>query len=340
VCLDDMKRQEKMMRYPNLMLLTIVILLTACSANRPPAAERAPSRTLLDSRTLASAQTPDTLLAPAGVSSTPRLVAVTPAGVWILAEHAIQRLDVTTNTVSATIALPDVPISVVADADAVWVVLAATGEVTHVENVPRTGTLVRIDPATNQIAASIPLDSAHPVQATVANTELWVTAFEPTMGAPAEQRIVRVDREAGRVTATITVPWIAISGGDLTAGAGALWHVRNGAVARFDPATGNVIATVRVAGNTDHVAFGADAVWITDQSDGRVYRIDPATSQVAATISVPGIARAISAAEGTVWVMSSRGSEQLLSRIDPASDQVTGTITRNAEQLVLGIERS
>jgi DNA-binding beta-propeller fold protein YncE len=328
------------MRYPNLMLVTIAILLSACSATRPPAAGRAPSRTLLDSRTLASAQTPDTLLAQAGVSSAPRSVALTPAGVWMLVDHAIQRLDLSTNTVSATIALPDVPISVVADAGAVWVVIAATSEVTHIANVPRTGTLVRIDPATNQIAASIPLDSAHPVQAAVANAELWVTAFEPTMGAPIEQRIVRVDRETGRVTATIAVPWIAISGGDLAAGAGALWHVRNGAVARFDPATGNVIATVRVAGSADHVAFGAGAVWITDQRDGRVYRIDPATSQVAATISVPGIARAISAAEGTVWVMSSRASEQLLSRIDPASNQVTGTITRNAEQVVLGVERS
>ncbi len=328
------------MRYPNLMFVIIAMLLTACSAYRPPATERAPSLALLDSRTLASAQAPDTLLVQAGVSSAPRSVAVGSAGVWMLGDHAIQRLDITTNTIGATIALPDVPISVVADAGTVWVVLAATGEVTHVENVPRTGKLVRIDPATNQIAASIPLDSAHPVQAAVANTQLWVTAFEPTLGAPTEQRILRVDRAAGRVTSTIAMSWIAISGGDLAAGAGAIWHVRNGAVAQFDLATGNVIATVQVAGSADRVAFGAGAVWVTDQRDGRVYRIDPATSQVAATISVPGIAREISAAEGTVWVMSSRGSEQLLSRIDPANAQVTGTITRNAEQLVLGIERS
>ena len=227
-----------------------------------------------------------------------------------------------------------------ADADTIWVVIAATGEGTHVENVPRTGTLVRIDPAANQIAASIPLDSAHPVQAAITNTELWVTAFEPTPGAPTEQRIVRIDRKAERVTATIAVPWIAIGGGDLAAGAGALWHVQNGAVERFDPVTGNLIATVRVAGRADDIAFGAGAVWITDQRDGRVYRIDPATSQVAATISVPGISRAISAAEDTVWVMSSRGAEQLLSRIDPANNQVTGTITRHGEQLVLGIKRS
>jgi YVTN family beta-propeller protein len=67
------------------------------------------------------------------------------------------------------------------------------------------------------------------------------------------------------------------------------------------------------------IAVAGGSVWVASMLDETVTRIDPASNRVVATIPVPGSPAAVAAAGGTLWVSGNRG----LSRIDPASNQVT-----------------
>jgi virginiamycin B lyase len=76
------------------------------------------------------------------------------------------------------------------------------------------------------------------------------------------------------------------------------------AVARIDPATGRVAATIPVGRGAGSVAFGAGSVWATSFLDRTVSRIDPRTNHVIATIKVAGSPADVAAGAGSVWVAS------------------------------------
>ena len=79
-------------------------------------------------------------------------IAATDEAVWVASSGVLERIDPATNTVVATVGLPDRSISAItADAAAVWVVTVGD------DGGQPTGILVRIDTATNEIAAEIPL---------------------------------------------------------------------------------------------------------------------------------------------------------------------------------------
>jgi hypothetical protein len=105
-------------------------------------------------------------------------------------------------------------------------------------------------------------------------------------------------------------------------GLGAVWTLspsRN-EVTRIDPAAGTTVATIMVGANPLAMAVDEEAVW-TLNGDGTMSRIDPAGNNVAATITLgePVQSGAIAFGGGFVWV---RGSNTLLFKIDPATNQV------------------
>jgi YVTN family beta-propeller protein len=79
-------------------------------------------------------------------------------------------------------------------------------------------------------------------------------------------------------------------GMDMISAYGSLWLSQSDHVARFDPTTGRVIATIGVRGSSDYreLAAGAGSIWIADTGTGVVSRIDPTTNRVIATISMSG----------------------------------------------------
>jgi YVTN family beta-propeller protein len=60
---------------------------------------------------------------------------------------------------------------------------------------------------------------------------------------------------------------------------------------------------IHVGRGASGVAVGAGAVWVACSLDGTVARIDPRTNRVAATISVPGHPRDVAVGEGSVWTV-------------------------------------
>jgi YVTN family beta-propeller protein len=151
------------------------------------------------------------------------------------------------------------------------------------------GSLLRLDPATGTIVASIPDVTV----VAVGESRVWA--------ANQEGRVARIDPSTNLVARTSVV---TNSADDIAAGQGAVWVMNSDddSVARVDPATVRVTATpVRVGRTPKAVAAGGGAVWVMSERDGTVTRIDPATFDVK-TLDVGGTPQDLAVGAGGVWV--------------------------------------
>jgi virginiamycin B lyase len=211
-----------------------------------------------------------------------------------------------------TIALPAAPTRLAAAEDAVWVLT------------PSDGSVSRIDPASNEVVATIPVGRA-PSGLAVGAGAVWVSRR-------LDGAVARIDPTTNRVVATIPV---GRAPGAMTVAGGVVWVAlpENGGLGRIDPAS-NRSTVVRVprccAGE---LAAGEGALWVANRGDGSLVRVDPATGRVVARVLLPRTAEQqpyrVAVGDGAVWVTSAgarRGAANLLWRVDPASNQVTGTL--------------
>jgi len=181
-----------------------------------------------------------------------------------------------------------------------------------------TNTVVRVDVATGEVRARIPLDGAQlPSESSIAvdDTGVWVL----TVGT--EPDLLRIDPATNAVVDTIPAPAEAAA---VRAGEGSLWvtRPRTGQLIRVDPATGEEQAEIDVAAYSIFLAVGEGGVWTLGADTAEVSHVDPATDQVVATIlvgegSVSG--GDIAVGGGYVWA---RVSDSLVAQIDPATDEV------------------
>ena len=219
--------------------------------------------------------------------------------------------------VVATIAVGAGPTQVTVAAGAVWV--GGWG----------TGRLVRVDPATNRVAARIPVGRPQESPIAIAATAraVWVVDF-------GDAQVLRVDPATNRVVARIPVRGGA---GGIAAGAGAVWVTsgeggdqRHGWVQRIDPTRNRVVATISVPSGMlwDIAIDGPSAsVWVGSELGG-LWRIDAHTSTVT-TIRKPGAPKPgaggighLAAGAGAVWV----ASDGQLQRRDARSGRIIATI--------------
>ena len=214
------------------------------------------------------------------------------------ARPAVARIDVKTKTVVATIqvGVANSEGGIVASPDAVWILSDIKG------------TLARIDPETNKIAAEITVapGSVAPV---FADGAIWISSPEKSV-------LTRVDTKTNTVTDTI-----AVGPGPrfITAGAGSIWTLNqgDGTVSRVDTKTRKLITNIEcgIPGTGGELAFGDGAVWAT-VFQIPITRIDAATNTVTKQWAGAG-GDAIRVAFGAVWLSNLR--EQNLWRIDLAT---------------------
>ena len=81
------------------------------------------------------------------------------------------------------------------------------------------------------------------------------------------------------------------------------------------------------------MAAGEGALGVANRGDGSLVRVDPASGRVAARVLLPKTTEQrphqVAVGDGAGWVTSAatrRGTANLLWRVDPASNQVTGTL--------------
>jgi virginiamycin B lyase len=211
------------------------------------------------------------------------------------AKPALARVDLKTRAVVATIpvGVANSEGGIVASPDAIWMLSDING------------TLVRIDPATNKIAAEITVapGSVAPV---FADGAIWVSSPEKSV-------VTRVDARTNAVTDTI-----AVGPGPrfITAGAGSVWTLNqgDGSVSRVDTKSRKLVTNIEcgIPGTGGELAFGDGAVWAT-VFQIPITKIDPATNTVTKQWAGPG-GDSIRVAFGSVWLSNLR--EQNVWRID------------------------
>ena len=172
------------------------------------------------------------------------------------------RVDPRGNRVVASLAMADLATPAVT-ASGVWGVCCWRG----ITSRHPTGWLVRVDPASNHVAARVRLPGL-PTAVGVGPSGVWVTGVDG--------RIWRVDPARGRVVATIRLP-----------------RGLGGLPGREGP-----------AGQAGEVLVDPDAVWVSNPANAEVLRIDPRRNRLQGRAFTGGRALA-RAADATVWATSS-----------------------------------
>jgi CubicO group peptidase (beta-lactamase class C family) len=139
--------------------------------------------------------------------------------------------------------------------------------------------VLRLDPATNKIVASITVGTA-PESLAAGAGAVWV-ADQATM------ELDRIDTRTNTVTARSTLPaYPGYSGevacAEVVVGGGAVWKLDSqSTLVRIDPQTGRPTASLDLGRHADCMAWGAGSVWVGSgafddmQSSGEIDRIDP-----------------------------------------------------------------
>jgi virginiamycin B lyase len=174
----------------------------------------------------------------------------------------------------------------------------------------------RPDPTAPARVAATFAQFGDPVAMALQADDVWVAGNNPTWVT----RWVTPTDPMTRATPSIALPAAPTR---LAVTEDAVWVLTpsDGSIARIDPATNDVVATIGVGRAPSGLAVGAGAVWVSRHSDGAVVRIDPATNQVVATISVGRAPGAMTVAGGVVWVTLPEAGG--LGRIDPAGNRST-----------------
>ena len=173
---------------------------------------------------------------------------------------------------------------------------------------PPVDQLVKVDAATGTVTMTVDGGTA----AAIGTDAVWVTV--------GGQETRKIDPVTGEVLLTV-----ATSGSYLAIGAGSVWVPTTDGIARIDPDTGDVVATIPiVGGSVTDLAADDTGVWVTDKGAGLVRRIDPETNAVVAEIPTGAGAHDLAIDASGVWVTNYRGGT--VSRIDPATNEVVATI--------------
>ena len=174
--------------------------------------------------------------------------------------HSVDRVDLETGDIVATIDVPTGPKELVVSDGAVWVTCEAAGVV------------ARIDIATNALVAEIPT-GPEPVSVATGEGAVWVWRRG---GA-----LLRIDPATNEIVAEILspaqpliAPTVFVAG--LAVGGGSVWVGSSDGINRVDPAVNEIVEILPV-GPDDFfdLAWFDGELWATSIHRNFVYRIDP-----------------------------------------------------------------
>jgi DNA-binding SARP family transcriptional activator/DNA-binding beta-propeller fold protein YncE len=179
------------------------------------------------------------------------------------------------------------------------------------------GTVARIDPASDEVVQSVPTDGA-PTDLAAGEGAVWVLNG-------LEGDVAAIDPRTNKVMASISVPE---GSGGIAVGAGFVWvtNTIETSVTKINPASGLVVDAIRLgpmgSGSPKAIAVDSHFVWVGDELAPAMWQIDAATDDVIANPGLRGAPTAITIApDGSVWIASY--DESLISHIDPSSLQAT-----------------
>lgn len=107
----------------------------------------------------------------------------------------------------------------------------------------------------------------------------------------------------------------------MSRGGGKAW------VGRYSATTGAEEARIPIRASGFSVAYDSDAVWVSGTYRNEVYRIDPATNDLVATLKVDGGPRQLAAEPDVLWVQASGDGGQIHRIDPAASEVVASIAT-------------
>lgn len=249
-----------------------------------------------------SAITPDAVFT---VGGTPDWQVVTNDALWVTNGplNTVHRLNPKTNQVEASITTGKKPCSgLAAGFGSIWVPVCGDKQ------------LARIDTATNQIAATLPVGPAESEGGIATSPDAVWMLVEP------QGKLARIDPKTNTVTQQIDVPNGSVS---CLYADGAIWVTTpaTSQLTRVDAKTNQVTDTIEVGPKPRFQTYGAGSVWTLNQGDGTISRVDIKSRKVVATIEVgvPGGGGEIAFGNGHVWATV---FQIPISEIDPATNKV------------------
>lgn len=233
----------------------------------------------------------------------PAWIAADANDVWVHNPGSVVRVNPASNTIEALISTPPIDYGYLASgAGATW------------QSYFGGNSLLRIDPSTNKVVATISLgDDAAPEGVAVADGAAWVA--EHHQGA-----VVRIDPATNTVVARVNVSPAGADGPlEMAAGPTGIWvNVPNeNRVVHIDPSTNSIVGFV---GESGQPIVDDTSVWV-ETSTG-LDRIDPSTEHVIAHVPLPGPNAWGAAGMGSVWVTTTGG----LARVDEATNRLVGLL--------------
>jgi len=260
------------------------------------------------------------------VGSVPSDIAVGAGGVWVtdLVGNTLFRIDPATNQVAGPVTLGTpsaaMPMAVAASGDAVWVATNTLGG-------PSVGMVLRVDPATMFVVATIPVGSGALDIAAGAGAVWVISARDGT--------VTRIDPATNSVTTTVPV---GVNPGGIGVGAGAVWvaDYLGAALVRLDQTTGQVVATVKLDGLARKVSVSPDAVWVavanaSDATLGTLVRVDPKTNTIVASIPLKADPWGVAATASAVWVAAKGVSDAIW--VNPATNTIGGRVPLGGDSI-------
>lgn len=246
--------------------------------------------------------------------------AESPSPSWVATAEPSQAATQLADRLEAEIPVPGSPDWPISAFGSIWV-LAPDLPIQAGGGTPN---LVRIDPASNAVVATIPLPDRL-CQGFVASADaIWVCSNDG---------MVRIDPSSDTITSSVTVEGMSRAFYQPAFGAGAVWALGSTAsvsdtVIRFDPATESADSfpqAARILG----MAYGFDALWFTVGPSGAVVRLDPATGEGRVLVEGLPVPAAIAVGSDSLWValhgdpeeMARPGDTQLV-RVDPSTGAI------------------
>lgn len=176
--------------------------------------------------------------------------------------------------------------------------------------------VVRIDPATNQVVATVSI--IEPSGIAVDANGVWVVDHSGN--------VVKIDPATNMPGTPIHT---LSTGGFIAAGGGSLWvtnpgsfDAADGSLSRINSATGLLVGSVTVGARPQEVVYAGGSVWVGLGGASSVVRVNPANNTVMSTVTVSSPVYSIDATDHAVWVVHN------LPFAEGAAEPPNGTVTR------------
>ena len=174
--------------------------------------------------------------------------------------------------------------------------------------------VVRIDPATATITATVPVPGT-PLRVAADEKTLWVSAFR-------SGHVLAIDLASAKV-----VHDVAVGDGPegVAIGFGSMWVVRQNArqLTRLDP-NGTVLGSTPLDAEPRLVAIGATAVWVANFGAGTLTRVEPTGQNPKTSAKICTGAQGLAISAGVVWVTCTTAGEVVA--VDEQTMAVRGRI--------------